>query len=161
MALPKETRTIGEFQYEVEAFPAGMGLDILAELTALFGEAIGNTENGMGAATKALVERLDKSAVSIIAQRLIGRNVKINGQPMQGETTFDHHFACNYKQLVDVISFVLEFNYQDFFVGLKTMIVGLWATTTEESNTGEDSSDTSGLTDDQGSSLPNASEKGG
>ena len=162
MGFPKQTKTIGNFDYEVTAFPAGKGLDILAELTTLLGEAIGNTENGMGAAAKALVERLDKTNVSVLAQKLIGRNVKINGQPMQGETIFDLHFACNYKQMVEVLTFVLEFNYSDFLEGLKQEAALFWAVTTEDSSTGGSSSDISdSTTGGQDSSLPNVSAKGG
>lgn len=125
--LKTETRTIDGFNYEITMYPASMGLDILADVTSLVAEPLGRTEDGMGEAAKALVSQLSGSKLSTLAQKIIGQNVKIDGKPMAGENVFDLHFAGRYKAMAEVMGFVLEVNYSDFWNDLKQMISSLMA----------------------------------
>jgi len=141
--LETKPLVIEEFTYDVTQFTATVGLDILSELMQLVGEGLGRTETGAGDAAEALVRQLGKTKASDLIKRLVGMNVKINGQPMQGHDAFDLHFAGEYKRLLTVVAFVLEVNFVDFFSDLKGWITEMFAKTQEEITTGETSSPTS------------------
>jgi len=106
-------------EYVVTQFPASEGLAILSELMQLFGESLGRTETGMGDAVEALVKQLAQKNIIALVHKLVGKNIKCDGEALQGEHNFDFHFSGQYKHLAEVIMFVLEANFEDFLPDLK------------------------------------------
>ena len=116
-------------EYVVTQFPASEGLAILSELMQLFGESLGRTETGMGDAVEALVKQLAQKNIIALVHKLVGKNIKCDGEALQGEHNFDFHFSGQYKHLAEVIMFVLEANFEDFLPDLKeTLSIALMAT---------------------------------
>jgi len=143
--IESRAKMIGDNEYTVTQFPASEGLNVLSELTQIFGESLGRTETGMGDAVEALVRQLANKNIITLVHKLVGKNVKVDGKVMQGEDAFDFHFAGKIKHLAEVIMFVLETNYEDFLPDLKDALsAALLATIFKGATmTGEPNSETS------------------
>ena len=119
---------------------AWLVLLLLAGIGLLAGCGAANAP--VGDAARALVERLDKTNIVTLVRKLIGKNVMVDGMVMQGQNDFEFHFAGKYKQLAEVIAFVLEVNYSDFLDELKRIILSLQINLDQKDlQTGETNSD--------------------
>lgn len=115
--LPVQEKQIGDNTYEVTAFTAKTGIDMLKRLTSVAGPSISTMiesqqrdnifeEDGpLTKAVKLLVENFGKDDIYALLTKLLS-NTKCNGQAIN----FDLHFAAKYDELFQVVLFVIEVN---------------------------------------------------
>lgn len=125
-----ETRekTINGNKIEVTQFPARHALRYKCRLLRIIGPTIGalfeNVKNldevkftdqdlNIGAAVKALVDRLDESEVLDLIIQLC-QSTRFNGKEMN-TALIDSEFSGNLTLLYKIIYFILEVNFADFF----------------------------------------------
>ena len=118
MARKSQERAIGEGVWTVTQFPATEGLAILTRLLKLVGPAMGAISRGEGGNVEVgtfialLIERLDEAETIALVKRLL-KDTRKDGREILPQ--FDLEFMGNYHTLLNVLGFVLEVNYGDFF----------------------------------------------
>lgn len=132
-----QEKTIGDNRYYVRPFPALMALELLGDLQAVLTGAVGRSISddvevgsfldkkiNMGAAIAAIGQQLKGPVLVSFAQRLILEDyisVKRLGkeEPERlSKLLFNNIFQRNLKELFELVFFILEVNYSDFFDGL-------------------------------------------
>lgn len=122
MGRRTQDREIGGAVWTVTQFPASEGLAILTRLMKLTGPALGAVTRGSGAGAievgtfvARIVEQLDEVETVSLIKRLL-KDTRKDGREIL--PVFDIEFMGNYYTLMQVLGFVLEVNYGDFFAGV-------------------------------------------
>lgn len=122
MAVKTTEKQIGDNLYSTTTFTGTRGLQLLKRLTKVVGpslaimleggseEAQENADGVFVKAIKMLVENIDKDDVVALIKELV-QNTKRNGNTIN----FDIDFAGEYAELFQVVLFVVQENYGNFF----------------------------------------------
>jgi hypothetical protein len=133
MALSTDTRTIGQNTYTVTQLAATPAYTLLTKLMKIIGPAFGAlagasegkpVSEALKAALQELTSRLDEDEVKKIVNQLVATVIvhTDNGMNAPLPKVFESHFhGGNLSEFFQVLGFVLEVNYSDFFGGLESV----------------------------------------
>jgi hypothetical protein len=119
--LPDREKEINGHLYKIVLFDADTGLGMWSRLMEIMLAGGGGLLDGdIGGAADKLVALLQmgKLNVSRLVQDLLVKLVSIDGEKPAGDKAFALWFAGNYGTLIEVVRFVIEENFRDFFVVL-------------------------------------------
>jgi hypothetical protein len=106
--------TINEHVYKGKYLPASKGISIAFKLAEIMGVAYDDTKtinpNNIGNIIK-IIESGDENLMLKILACSTRDNEAIN------KDSFDRFYANNYRELIDILLFVAEENFGDFFQG--------------------------------------------
>lgn len=128
MALEKQSKTIGEFTYDVTSLGAKVGNRVLMKLAKSVGPAFllaaGGGAKGIdvGRASEAIREMNEDDFEWIVQQFATKTDVTLadGRSPSLGNPAmFDMHFAGLYAEELQWLEFCIEVNFGPFFLALK------------------------------------------
>ena len=128
--IGSETKTIGDSTYTVRQLTATPAVTLLTRLTKLIGPSFGalsageNVGEKVSSAVNLLASRLDEAEVSDIIKKLIACvELETGGESSVAlSKVFESHFhGGNLSELFQLLGFVLEVNYSDFFAGFASV----------------------------------------
>lgn len=111
-------KKIGKNEYHIELLPARKGIATAMKLNKIIAPVMGagfdafedSEGSGFTRLGMILVEQMDQAnIVELIDELLIGASV--NAQ----EIDFDVHFRSNYGELIELLTFIIQENFQSFF----------------------------------------------
>lgn len=109
-------------EYEVDQFPARLGLQYKKEIADLVGPIFkGNNDAEVGAAVSELISNLNYKKIEKLIFSLLSQTLR-DGQELNGPN-FDKFYAGNYDELFKALEFILEVNYSSF-LGYLTSRIG-------------------------------------
>jgi hypothetical protein len=113
--LREEVREIDGHKYAVKVFQAGASLKMLRRVGLFVGPSISRSFDEIGTVMDSLMSALrDHPDVDVLVADLLA-GVTVDGEKLQGEKCFDLWFAGKLGTLWNVVKFVVEANWQDFF----------------------------------------------
>ena len=116
MPLEAQSREIDGKTYTVSPFVGEESVKIWTRLVKLLGPSFGSwSDVGMGAAVTKLCELLDENDFSAFVIRLL-KSTRQNGTLID-RNVFNVVFAGELAHLFNVLAFVVEVNYGDFYKG--------------------------------------------
>ncbi len=116
-----ETRSIGEHEYKVVLFPAGRGFELLVDLKTILGESVGLLFSGqIEKAIAVLGGGMSKPEILSLVMRMLEFTFVTGHTGGFDKPFFDAHFVGAYGRLFKVLAFVVEVNYKDFFVEMRS-----------------------------------------
>jgi len=116
-------------RYRTTKYPATKGLKILTRLSQVAGEPMAMlmsedldkdvSPSFVGAAVRALVEKLDEDLVEMLVKDILSGTDIIDGSKTRPVLPcFDEEFAGRFGHLFKVLKEIVGFQYGDFFGGL-------------------------------------------
>lgn len=116
--LTPETRTIGSYTYTTTKLGALKGTEILARLAVNATPLMIAAHGGNVAAIARSVESLKPEMITELCTTFAAvSTVKIGTNEPRLDAVFDVHFAGNYLELFEWLTWCLEVNFRSFFVG--------------------------------------------
>jgi hypothetical protein len=124
-------RTINGRIYSVSQMPTFKALDVFEILSATIGPGIAaiaslGLDGDVTKVAEALFAKLGGGKLKALANQLLdGALVEENGKTSAMLTGFDLRYAGKLFEVFQVMAFVVEVNYKDFFDGVLTLLGGL------------------------------------
>lgn len=121
MAITRKVVTVGDSEYEIQAFPATKGIRIFKNLAKLIGPALQalseakDEDDASVMAISALMNSMDDVAVDELMQNLMSGVTK-----EKMALNFDTEFMADYRKLVKLAQEVVALNWGSLFNVLGT-----------------------------------------
>ena len=123
MPIQKSEKVIGETKYEITTIRADLSLGLLKRMILFIGPASGGLSIGM--IMSEIVESLEKTDIVVLVKEILAAsNLTMNGEPATGEREWTLWFSDRLGELLDLMIFVGEVNWQSFFAALKVAADG-------------------------------------
>lgn len=129
----KQTRTIGDHEYEVSPLPAGVARKVFIRLFKALGPSLasatraGKNETEIAAGVlETLPNDLDEESFDFIAKSF-GQYSKVNIDGAWKQLipiVQDEHFAGSYGEMMKWLLFCVEVSFGNFFPGIRGGILG-------------------------------------
>ena len=123
MARTNKTKQIGNHGYEVTQLGAREGRRVFARLAQLMGGMVGELAAGGKpnpvAAFTSFAEAIDPEVMDFFCNTFepLTQIHMPDGKVLLLKDIFDHHFADNYGEMVEWLTFCLEINFASFLGG--------------------------------------------
>ncbi len=126
MKLKREKKIIGDLEFDTSQFPAMLSFTLLAKVAKIVGPALGalqkldpSTELSGVAMAGAFAGVDPKDATALIPEILSETAVYMDGKFIQlnSKSNIDLVFSGRLMVMFQVVGFVLQVNYGDFFEG--------------------------------------------